>query len=499
MTKNKQKKLPRGVSLIEILLAIVIISLGITGATTIAMGSQESIRDAGLSQAALYKVDEGLEKTFASLKGDWSSLAASAILSDGIYDKEVTVTDISECMKQVESRADWDVPQRSQDASLITLFTSVEEAKKLGGDCNTTPPGLWGNPDFYNNPEVIHPGSIANDLDALKNNKGTFVLIASTKDGTHDTFWVVDVSDPDNPVTVAQYDNDDDLYAIDAYSVGDITYAFTATASSTAQLQVMEVDFSSYPGSGPTITRIATEQLPGVGNSYPQGRSIYYFDGRAYVGTYETSGPELHVYDVSNPSTPIHLGAVELNTNVEGMVVRSTYAYLATSDNDSELCIIDVSDPSSMSDCEDVTGMQFNTAGNQDGTAIEVLGNRVYLGRERVSSGNDFYVFDVSDPVNVSALGSINLSLNPNTEVTGIKVSGNLAFLVTSDQNYSGGGGPFLVYDISDPSNISLVSTCAKNFSEKSTGIDYLDETVFVSNESNDALRIMFPSPTCSL
>lgn len=493
------KKHPiRGFSIVEILLALAIVSVAITGATVLAFGSQDAVRDAGLSQEALYKVEQALEEKFASLKLDWNQLAASAIVADSIYDKQVLVTDISECVKQVESRADWDVPQRSQVSSLITLFSSTSTIAALGGDCNTTPPSFWGAPDFYNNPEIIHPGSAANDVDALKNSKGMFIFIASMENGNHETFWVADVSDPDNPTTIGQYDNDDDVYALDGYLSGDTGYAFLAVASSTAQLQVMKVDFSSYPGVNPTVTHVASLQLPGVGNSYPQGRSIYYLNSRVYIGTHDTAGPEFHVFDVSNPESPTHLGSVELTTNVHDIVVRDTLAYLATSDNNSELCIIDVSDPSAMQDCEDVTGMEYDAAGNFDGTAIDVLGSNAYLGRADAGGSHDFLVLSVVDPLAVDLRGSLDLGINSNTEVTALKTVGSLVFVVTSDTNYANGGGPFLVYDVSDPTNITLVSTCAVNFSEKSTGIDYLDEVIFVSNESNDALRIMFPTPSCS-
>jgi prepilin-type N-terminal cleavage/methylation domain-containing protein len=486
-------KTSRGFSLLEILLAIMIISVGITSAVVLAMGGQESVRDAGISQTALYKIDEGMEQAFAALKGDWSSLSASAVIADGVFTKETEVVDISPCVKQVTSSADWDVPQRSLFSTITSLFTSTTTAAALGGDCNTTPPGNWGSPDFYDNPEIIHSGSSAMDVDAIKNSKGVFALIATA--GSGDTFWVVDVNDPDNPISVGEFDTDDNSLAIDAYTAGDIAYAFLATASTTAQMQVMKVDFSLYPGVNPTITRVSVNSLPGV-SDYAQ--SIYLYDSNVYVGTPGTAGPEFHIFNASNPEAPTFLGSVDLATDVNDIVVSDTYAYLATSDNDSELCIIDISLPGSMSDCEDVLGMQFNTLGNQNATAIDVLGNNVYLGRERVSSGHDFYIIDVTDLINISYSGRLNLGLNPNTEVTGLVAASQLVFMVTSDQNYSGGGGPFMVYDVSDPSNITLVSTCAINFSEKSTGIDYLDDTVFVSNESNDALRIMFPTPSCT-
>ena len=70
-------------------------------------------------------------------------------------------------------------------------------------------------------------------------------------------------------------------------------------------------------------------------------------------------------------------------------------------------------------------------------------------------------------------------------EIKGIVVSNKFAFLITTESNKE-----FQVWNISNPPNIFNVSKF--NYSQKTTGIDYEDNIIYVSNESNDALRIIY-------
>lgn len=501
--KNKLKG-SRGVATLEVLIAFVVVTLAMSAVTLIAFGNHTLALDARQTQRALYHAERGMETAFATSTKDFSSLASAVLallpgVDDDIYtnDIELDVLPISDCAKIVESKLDWSPSSfRSRSQTLTSVFTSTTTSAALGNDCDTVAPsGSWEAPDNFPNAEAIHPGSRATDVDVVKVSGDTFALL--TTSGSGDQFWFIDVTNSANPQLKAQFNSGDDLYAVDAFASGTDVYAFVASASSTAQLQVMKIDLLGYPGISPVVSRISTEQLPGVGNSYPQGRSVYYYDGKIYVGTHETAGPELHVFDVSIPASPAHLGDEELFTNVHDIYVIGEYAYLATSDNDSELCVVDVSDPGNMEDCEDVVGMQYDAGGNFDGTAIEVKGGRAYLGRERAAGSHDFYILDITDLSNVSSLGSIDLNLNSNKEVAGVAVRGSLAFVSTTDTTPANGGGPFIVYDISDPNEITKISTCAFNYSEQATGLDFVDNLAYISNESQNALQIIYPGLSC--
>ncbi|MEK7087595.1 MAG: hypothetical protein AAB958_02755, partial [Patescibacteria group bacterium] len=74
------------------------------------------------------------------------------------------------------------------------------------------------------------------------------------------------------------------------------------------------------------------------------------------------------------------------------------------------------------------------------------------------------------------------------SEITGIKVVGKFAFLSTSYQT-----GGFQVWNIQDPANIQNCSML--NYSEKVADMDYEDNLVYLANQSQNALRIIFDNP----
>jgi len=505
---HKQKKLPRGISLIEILLAIVIISVGISAATTIALGSQESIRDAGLSQLALYKVDEALEGAFAALAVDWSSLSASAVLSDGIYQKKVSVVDISECVKQVESRADWSVPQRAQDASLVTLFTSTSTIAALGGNCNTTPPsGDWDNPSSFGTGSLSPAGVKAVDVDVLWRGAQRIAFIGATHSASASSdVWVFDVTVADSPVLLGSVN----IGASIPGGKGNVNKLVAAGNYVYATLDETDTQFAVIDASAldsPVV--VATSTLSGVSplGSYPEATAIAYRGGFVYIGTAETLGPEFHIFDVSDPANPaelIHpLGApLELTHNVHHIVLEGTSAFIASSGNSCELMVIDVSDPSTMANpCPPppipAGAPVFDAAGDEDGTSVAVLGERAYLGRAKTNTAgeDEIYVLDISDLSNIVVEASKDLNLSPaGAQVNDISVSGPLVFLATSDSN-----AEFQVWLLDSP-NLVPPSSCNNiyNFPEMATGIDFADNFGFVSVRSNDGLRVIYDDPSCT-
>ena len=194
--------------------------------------------------------------------------------------------------------------------------------------------------------------------------------------------------------------------------------------------------------------------------------------------------------------------------SVNDIVVRGTVAYLATSANYGELTLIDVSNPASMTLPPNYTtpgtmDMKFNARthtatpveSDEDGITLDVVGTRVYLGRERATNSNerDFYIIDASVPSALVSLGASRIGIGPNTEVSGITTNGKYSFLMTTDSNE-----PFYVFDISTPTTPVVVSTCGLNFSQVTRAVSYLDNFIFTANRSNDILRVIYDKPGTS-
>lgn len=504
----------KGIALVEILVAFAVFALGMTAVMMVIFGGQSFALDSKLTQRALYHAERGIEESFASSRtaAGFLALASTTIDigatgldltgDDEIYDDEIKleVFQISECVKKVKSRVSWQQEQRDRFAELVSIFVSTSTSAAMGADCVTEEVNDdWSNPEAFDATQLDFKK--ATDVSVVKNGSDRFAVLTSESSGSSATVWAVDVTNPEAPSIVGSYDTGADMFAVTAVKIDDVSYAFAVGATSTVQGQLRVFGISDDGG----LNFLTSGALEGASGSFPAGVSAYYYDGFVYVGTKETAGPELHVFDVTAlPGAIEYEGNFAVNRNVNDIIVRDGLAYLANGPgiSDDSLRIYDVSDPSSISQLSSFT---VNHA--QQGTSISILGDELYFGLERVSPMNQdmptFYIIDISDPANPIELGSKDLGIGSNDEVKGIEVVGDLAFIATSDQEDSSGGdgGPFMVYDVRDPSNMLLVSTCGINFSERATGLDFADNMAFMSKETpagDGGLIIIHPSPTCN-
>ena len=474
----------KGIGTIEVLISLMVIVSAVTAVVLVVAGNQDIKLDNAVSNSALYRAGEIMGKARVAGEVNFNFVISSSSLN-GIFTDGLEVLDQSVCRKDITASISWQVrPGRFQNVSLTTSLVSREEALALGLDCELTPaPSEY---DIECPPQYgydLNPaGLAASGIDLIKRDSNKYIIMTSNKgsDEKHD-FWIIDVTDKTSVNLVSSANIGPNSNDVDAF--GD--YAFVANNDSTDQLVVLDISDLSDPAT------IAYAPLNGVNpaGSYPEGREIFYYNSRIYIGTRETAGPEFHIFDVSDPTNPVHLGSRELNHTVRQIIVRDNYAYLATSGDQNELIILDVSDPTAIQPVFPGVGnpelWRFDAPGNMDGRSLYLLGNKLYLGRERGTGVNhDFLILNIANPASVALLGSRLLNLNPSTAVEGMVVSGGLAFVATSDQNAG-----FKILSIADPQNITEIDSC--NYSEKAIDIDFDGQYNYIANESNDALRIM--------
>jgi len=144
----------------------------------------------------------------------------------------------------------------------------------------------------------------------------------------------------------------------------------------------------------------------------------------AYVAA---SGAGLQVVDVSSPTAPRIVGAVDTPGNARATAVANGYAYVA---DETGIVVVDVSNPSAPS----IRGTLTTPA-----LAVAVSGTRLYA-----VDGLQLKVVDVTNPAAPTLLSTSTCYGAQN-----IDAAGTLAFLATAGVNHFDTSGGVYVLDVS--------------------------------------------------
>lgn len=446
--------------MVEVLVALAVVTISVSAVVLVAFGNQSAIVDVENHNKALQIARASLEEIKAAARADFSQVEASSA-TEGIFLKEILVEIQTPLKKKVTSRVSWATdPLRPQSEELVTIITDAESAVDEGGD--TGGGGLsgdWRNPRTLGSVD-LGAGNSATGLDVL--NKIIF-MSAEASSAAKPDFFIINATDGNSPFILSSLNTGPSLNAVDAAG----GYAYVANRDILAQLQIINVSNLSSP------SLLTSFRLPGVTGTGAVGQSIFYHDSKVYIGTKSAIGPEFHIIDVSNPSSPSAIGSREIGGDVNSIDIVGTKAYISTSLNSGEIKILDISNPQSITE----TG-SYNAADNGDGKSIFLVENKAYLGR--LEDDDEFIITDIENPGSVQTLGQRDI----DDDVNGIVVRDYLAFLGTSTSNQE-----LQILNISNPANISLWSSL--NFPQIITSIDYEDNLVYAAVRSNDALRII--------
>lgn len=524
-----------GFSTIEILIAFAVGIIFLSAAIMVAFSGQQSLSnfssgvyhgtstdtgqavalDVALDNYALATSSNRIRKIVALLTKNWNSFPAddSEIVNTTLtYGNTSSIMDISPCLKQITSTTTWSsLNNRNHHITFGTALGSMDIATAYGrGGCDPLPPGDWDNPTDTGwgiTPSQMSGSGSDIAVTTIQGTNYAFITTWQNSNPSNPDLWPVDVSNPTNPTLLTALNSGKGLNGIAIEG----TYAYVIQNDSTNQLQV--IDISNPTNLSASSIKISVT-LPNMTTAIAPS-SIAYYNGYIYIGTpYVAFGTtiqnhELHVYCVHDPSvlncspeTPKWMGSFNVNHNVNDIAIQQrvvggvmkTFAFFATSDSTGgypELTILDVTAPST-----NITlAGSKNLPGNLYGTSVYVLGNRVYLGRQRATGSNyDLYVLDISNSIfSPSILKQKKLGLNPNTAITNIIIHGNIAFILTSDST-----APVQIWDvISHATDIIAVSTCAHTINlSVSTGLAYKDDLVYVVNKNQAAMNIIHDQTT---
>jgi prepilin-type N-terminal cleavage/methylation domain-containing protein len=185
-----------------------------------------------------------------------------------------------------------------------------------------------------------------------------------------------------------------------------------------------------------TISATFDLTLANSGNATADGLSIVYDNNKVYFGRINGAGSEFIIFDVTTPDTPTILGRRDLLGNPNDIVINGNYAYIASSDNTSELQILDISNPATIGNVGKLTTVDLTVANSQNATAdalrVGLSGTYLYMLRNS-SGGRDFLVFNLTNP---TAPGNpVGVSTGTNSAVNDMAVSGNYAYVTSTSNN----------------------------------------------------------------
>jgi hypothetical protein len=437
MVSPSTSNLKRGSLLIEISLALAIFSI-----TFVALSSLTFIR-----QESLTKNIEKRNEIF-TLASALEMMRATS--TDALYDFS-SVHSITPCLVYASASG--------STTSFSTLIADTIQAQNLDGDCN----GLYPNNISFKKSPLLQQTDLAKTnyaLDIIQN-----TLYIGQTEGPTSTLTVYTINNFSSPLgstTISSKAND-----LDA------TKNFVYIAATGSNNQFITVDISDK--TNPTV--VSTQSLPSVAGSYPSAISIRYYNNKIYVGTHRTAGREFHVYDVAS-NIPTWQGFLELNHNINNIVIREPYAYLATSGNTKDLIILDIHNPRAP-----VIVSTLDLPGNEDSLSLFLSGNTLYLGRKKsIKTGEpDFVIISIQDPEKPILIGEKIFSQN----VTNIHVIDTIAFLTLENTS------SFLTaLDVADSKNILEIWRMALPFQNIQS--DFEEETLYTTSENTFLTALKF-------
>lgn len=459
-----------GQILVEVLVALAIITLTLTTSYLVSVASNELLLDKKLSdQAALY-AREGMGAIESIRARDWYTLTAGShgLSFDGAYwnvsstqdsignfKRQVVVTDTASHTKKIETTISWTgFPNINRQITMVTNLSQWTYEDILFN--------AWLNPATLGSVD-LDPGGNAGTGLAIN---GNYVYMSAYHTSlTKNDFVVMDVSNPASPSIISQIDTGAGLDSV-SFQKGD-THAYAVSKTDVAGFKVVDVSDPT----NPVVT--ATLDLSGGGAN----KRVLVKGNYAYVGTVgDGAGTELKVVDISTPASPSEVASLEIGGDVNDMSIFQNTLYLATGNDNKELVIVDITTSTAPIEIG-----SYDWSDTADALSVFAQSpSRIFLGRTAWSSGAELQIVDASIPSSMVAKGSKEIGY----DVTDMVVVDWLAFLAITENN-----SELTIINVFDSNN--PVSHSTFNYSSKPNAIDFEGRYIYTASVSNDSLRIV--------
>jgi hypothetical protein len=321
-----------------------------------------------------------------------------------------------------------------------------------------------------------------NGLDVLAVGNKTYAYLAaaaSANSGGSTYFYVVDVTDLSLVPQVKgrlNFSSGDSqtANAVDAAQDTDTakTYAYlamkSASAQPKAQLQVVDVTDPSAPA------KLSSVNLKPAHNNDSAALSVFFRKnldaGKAYVylGTETSAGKEFFVIDVTDPQNPGVVGSYEVSGNVNSILVRGNYAYLAVSGSSNYEVTLDISNPANVALVSSVSDSSFA------GQSVYFSNGNIYMASQ---APGRLFALNAASP-SLSFLGSVSLS---SATAADVAAAGSFAYVANSSSSNT-----LQVVNISNAS--AMPAPCLNLNLSSASGIVYVNGTAYLSLKSSRGL-----------
>jgi type II secretory pathway pseudopilin PulG len=169
---------------------------------------------------------------------------------------------------------------------------------------------------------------------------------------------------------------------------------------------------------------------------------------------------DLFVYDFTDPENPSVLDDVNIDpkdcssdcSGINDIDVAGDFAFVATNHATGQLLVMDVSDPSSVTSTREYD-LSNETSSSTVALSIYYLDDELFLGTDEISDGDEFFIFDVSDPENgIDLLDSFELGADVNDIY--VDPLARVAYVALSDT-----ANDLVALDVSDSESISKLGS----------------------------------------
>lgn len=364
--------------------------------------------------------DRGLVRAYA-----WGGARDLAAAPASGWGSGESLSLVTPCSGVASVRAAESDGMRLVSDTLDVVLVDSAESARLGDDCGLF--GLLGLQLRQEGKLVLGPRVIAHVADCLIRNGRSYALVGATSTQVADPdLFVVDITTPSEPLLVSTLDVGDGVFSLDAHSA----YAYLGLDAPTAQLLAIDISDLQHP-------RVSAQRsLPGVSGSFPEARTVLAYDGVVYVGTYETAGPELHLFRAGSEPKLDVLSSVSLGHSVRSFVpyiVRDSapvrrLMYVASSADAAELLVFDVTDP-----VHPVRVAALDLPGAGNATALARTGTELLVGRQQVAGQPTVDVVDVRDLLQPVRMGGSGALLKSGSVVNGLVYSNHRVVFTSTD------------------------------------------------------------------